>query len=333
MKMRDLKISVIGGAGFIGTNVCQILANRQIPFEIIDIKKSRRFPEKSKVADIRNLSALREAVEGQVILHLAAVHRDDVRDKSLYASTNVDGTKNICTVAREKGIGHIVFTSTVAVYGFAPLDTDETGKINPFNEYGRTKYQAEEVLNSWRRGENHRSVMIVRPTVVFGEGNRGNVYNLLTQIASGRFVMVGAGRNRKSMAYIGNISAFLVTCCLNPRQHGLFNYVDAPDFNMNTLVAQVRAKLAGKQGVGMRIPYSLGLLLGYLADFAALVIQRPLSVSSLRIKKFCASTAFNSNKDTLEGFTAPFSLAEGLERTLEAEFIAPDPDQEIFFTE
>ena len=46
----------------------------------------------------------------------------------------------------------------------------------------------------YTQGEN--SLIIVRPTVIFGEGNRGNVYNLLNQIASGKFLMVGKGENK-----------------------------------------------------------------------------------------------------------------------------------------
>ena len=53
--------------------------------------------------------------------------------------------------------------------------------------------------------------MIVRPTVVFGEGNRGNVYNLLRDISSGNISWVDL-ENRKSMAYVGNVAAFLVRC-------------------------------------------------------------------------------------------------------------------------
>ena len=49
----------------------------------------------------------------------------------------------------------------------------------------------------------------MRPTVIFGEGNRGNVYNLLNQIANGKFMMIGSGDNQKSMSYIGNIIAFI----------------------------------------------------------------------------------------------------------------------------
>ena len=111
----------------------------------------------------------------------------------------MNGAENVALVCEEKNIDKIVFTSTVAVYGFAAPGTDETGEINPFNEYGRTKFEAEEKLRAWHeRGEN--SLIIVRPTVIFGEGNRGNVFNLLNQIASGQFLMVGRGENKKSMA-------------------------------------------------------------------------------------------------------------------------------------
>jgi GlcNAc-P-P-Und epimerase len=91
-----------------------------------------------------------------------------------------------------------------------PPGTNEQGAINPFNEYGRTKYEAECVYRDWQAQDpGNRALVIIRPTVVFGEQNRGNVYNLLRYLADGRFVMVGSGRNVKSMAYVENIAAFL----------------------------------------------------------------------------------------------------------------------------
>lgn len=327
------KYTVIGGSGFIGTRLCQDLADNQIPFEIVDLKPSRRFGDKTKIADIRDLDELRAAVTGDAIIHLAAVHRDDVRDQSLYSATNVDGTRNVCTIAAERGIGKIVFTSTVAVYGFAEVGTGEDGKINPFNEYGRTKYAAEGVLNQWRDADTeNRSLVIVRPTVVFGEGNRGNVYNLLNQIASGRFVMIGSGKNQKSMAYVGNIAAFLQTAAASDSS-GVFNYVDEPDYDMNALVSEVRGVLMGKKGVGPRLPYGLGLLLGYLADLVAKITKKSLPVSSIRVKKFCASTAFSSRKIELSNFAPPFTIQDGLQRTVMAEFISSDSNREVFYTE
>jgi len=262
------------------------------------------------------------------------VHRDDVRDKSEYYSTNVEGTRNVCRVAQERGIEKIVFTSSVAVYGFAAPDTNEDGLINPFNDYGKSKYQAEKVLRTWHaENPEKRALVIVRPTVVFGEGNRGNVYNLLRQIQSGKFIMIGSGKNRKSMAYVGNIAAFLETIISSHKTaYGLYNYIDKPDLDMNSLVSLVKGQLTGSDTIGFRVPYWLGLTLGFGADLVSKVTGKSLPISSIRVKKFCTTTAFSSS--ALQDFDSPpYPLTEGLERTLDAEFLHPDPDREIFFTE
>ena len=326
------KITVIGGSGFVGTNLCLQLALKQQDFEIIDLKMSNQFPEKCKIADVRDADSLRRTMTGDVVVNLAAVHRDDVRDKSEYQRTNVDGAENVALVCEEKGIDKIVFTSTVAVYGFAVPGTDESGAIKPFNEYGRTKFEAEEKLRQWY-AKAKNSLIIVRPTVIFGEGNRGNVYNLLNQIASGKFLMVGHGENKKSMAYIGNIVAFLEACIVTEQKFGVYNYVDTPDLTMNELVSLVRSRLKGRKGVGLRLPYWLGLILGYTADLVAKLSGKNLPVSSIRVKKFASSTEFKSDKASLNNFIAPFKLSHGLERTLQSEFISPEPKREIFYTE
>jgi GlcNAc-P-P-Und epimerase len=326
------KITVIGGSGFVGTNLCRQLVLKQQDFEIIDLKMSNQFPQKCKIADVRAADTLRKTITGDVVVNLAAVHRDDLRDKAEYTRTNIKGAENIALICQEKGINKIVFTSSVAVYGFAEPGTDESGAINPFNEYGRTKFEAEERFRAWHaRGEN--SLIIVRPTVIFGEGNRGNVFNLINQIASGKFLMVGEGENKKSMAYIGNVVAFLENCIATGQEYGLYNYVDTPCLTMNQLVAQVRAVLKGKIGVGPRLPYWLGLILGYAADFITKLSGKNLPISSIRVKKFASSTEFKSAKASLDNFKPPVELAHGVERTLQSEFVSPEPNREIFFTE
>lgn len=326
------KITIIGGSGFLGTNLCKTLAARQQDFEIIDIKLSTQFPEKCKLGDVRSIGDLRDKISGDVVVNLAAVHRDDVRDITEYQTTNVEGARNIVTVCEEKGIDKIIFTSSVAVYGFASPGTDESGVINPFNDYGRTKFEAEEIFREWRNKGDY-SLLVVRPTVIFGEGNRGNVFNLLNQIASGKFVMVGKGENKKSMAYISNVVAFLDACISSNRRYGLFNYVDSPEMTMNELVSQVRYNLHGSKGVGLRLPYWLGLVLGYAADLLSFVSNRNLPVSAIRVRKFAASTDFKTCKNTLDHFEAPFTLSEGITRTLQSEFISPNPNREVFYTE
>ena len=74
------KITVIGGSGFVGTNLCKQLSLKQQDFEIIDIKMSNQFPDKCKIGDVRDIDALRQTITGNVIVNLAAVHRDDLKD-------------------------------------------------------------------------------------------------------------------------------------------------------------------------------------------------------------------------------------------------------------
>ena len=87
--------------------------------------------------------------------------------------------------------------------------------------------EAEAVYREWlSQDPENRSLVIVRPTVVFGEQNRDNVYNLLRQIATRRFIMFGPGTNKKSMAYVQNLTEFLAFCSqFGPGEH-LYNYVD-----------------------------------------------------------------------------------------------------------
>lgn len=330
--MTGKKITIVGGSGFVGTNLCRQLSVKQQDFEIIDIKPSKQFPDKYKFGDVRDIGSLLGSITGDVVVNLAAVHRDDVKDELAYRATNVDGAQNVATVCTEKNISKIIFTSTIAVYGFAEPGTDETGPINPFNEYGRTKFEAEEKLREWQNSGNN-SLIVVRPTVIFGEGNRGNVYNLLNQIASGKFLMVGGGENKKSMAYIANVVAFLYACISSDQKYALLNYVDTPDLTMNALVTQVRSKLNGQKRVGLRLPLWLGMLVGHLADLFASLTGKALPLSAIRVKNFTSTTAFRSSRLNLQNFEPPFDLLEGIDRTLESEFISPDPNREIFYTE
>lgn len=327
-------ISITGGSGFIGSNLSKRLAQRQLHFTVLDRRDAPLFPEHRIECDICDIEALRRTLQGETIIHLAAEHRDDVRPVSRYRDVNVTGTDNVARVAREKDIERIVFTSTVAVYGFAPPETGEDGAINPFNDYGRTKFEAEEILRAWQAEDpQRRSLTIIRPTVVFGQGNRGNVFNLLSFISSGKFVMIGNGQNCKSMAYVENVAAFLhFAVGFGPGLH-LYNYVDKPDLTMNALVTLVRKRLFGKEGVGLRLPFWLGMAVGHAADLVARTSGKTLPVSAIRVRKFCATTRFASAAHAVDGFAAETSLSDAIETTLQQEFLTPDPDAPIFYTE
>ena len=106
---------------------------QQLNFLIGDLKKSKSFRDKSSILDVRSIKDLRSKLQGNVAVNLAAIHRDNIPDPDEYYSTNVEGAHALCQVCEEKGINKIVFTSSVAVYGFAPSGTGEDGAIEPFS--------------------------------------------------------------------------------------------------------------------------------------------------------------------------------------------------------
>jgi nucleoside-diphosphate-sugar epimerase len=330
-----LKYCIIGGSGFIGTRLCRLIDELENDsFVILDKVTSETYPECSVIADVRSLDDLRKYIpEHSVLINLAAEHRDDVSPLSLYDEVNVGGAKNICIVAREKKVKTIIFTSTVAVYGFAEIGVDELGLIRPFNDYGRTKYEAEAIFKKWQADlSNETTLVIVRPTVVFGEKNRGNVFNLLKQIASGRFVMIGNGLNRKSIAYVGNVVAFIqYALTFKPGVH-TYNYIDKPDFTMNELVFWVNKLLGKSDAIKFRLPYKVGLLIGKGFDLVAMLIGKRLAVSCIRVKKFCSNSVYES-AISKTGFTPPFSMLDAVEKTIKYEFLEDHNDKQVFYSE
>lgn len=325
------KITIIGGSGFVGTRLINEIGANETVINI-DKKESHFFQSITHICNIvdkENLSVGLKKTD--IIVLLAAEHRDDVSPTSRYYDVNVEGTSKVLSVMADKGIKNIIFTSSVAVFGLNKPSPNEVYPVDPFNHYGKSKYQAEEVLIKWQKEDPERSVTIIRPTVIFGENNRGNVYNLLKQIASGNFRMVGKGLNKKSMAYVGNIVAFIKYNITNhkPGVH-IYNYVDKPDLTMNELVSQVETSLS-KKIPSIRFPYSLGMLAGYGFDFLSFITRKKYAISSVRVKKFCATTQFDATKAHNSGFIAPYILSEGLDKTLQYEFIQKHDKNRVLF--
>ena len=365
--MNKMTVTIIGGSGFVGTRLVKRLLEAGHNVKIADKRKSVAYPELWTRCDVRNsgsetnefpvsltdeamapgadeatkkeqpMHSLIEVLKGSdVVVNLSAEHRDDVSPKSLYDEVNVQGSENICKVCTELGIHHIFFTSSVAVYGFAPVGTDESGEIKYFNDYGRTKYLAEGKYREWLSSDKSNCATIIRPTVIFGEQNRGNVYNLLRQIAGGKFPMVGKGTNRKSMNYVENVAAFIQFCIENEeklpcfekeydgtsagKQH-LFNYCDEPAYDMNHLVLDCYKALGKPKNHLVHFPYWLAYLGGKGFDLLAFILHKKFAINSIRVKKFCQNTYFKSSRVPKTGFVAPVELEEGLRRTIDYEFV------------
>ncbi len=322
--MSKNRVVIFGGSGFIGTQLTRCLLEEGHEVRIADIDKSKAYPELWVDCDVRNVDQTLNACEGMdLIYNLAAEHDDDVDPIDLYYQTNVDGARIVCQAAEQNGIKQIIFTSTVAIYGLPESETDESGEPAPSSDYGKSKLIAEGEHREWLAKGNDRSLVIVRPTVVFGADNRRNFFVLLTQIASGKFLMVGPGTNRKSIAYVDNVAAFLNFVRRFQKGEEVFNYVDQPVYDMNALVPLLRGMLGKKPNIGLRLPYWLGYTLGLGFDVIAWITRRKLPVSAIRVNKFCGNTFFNAQKARDTGFVPPVDIDTGLRRTVEFEF----PDQ------
>ena len=316
-----MNILVTGGSGFIGTNLVTDLLDKGHRVTIYDKRRSETHPDLCIVADIRDREKLTRSMDGiDAVYHLAAEHQDDVQPVSLYYEVNVGGAENVVCALENNHVDRLIFTSSVAVYGLNSGTPHEDSPVKPFNDYGRSKYQAETVFNKWANSDHTRSLVTVRPTVIFGEKNRGNVYNLLQQLLSGKFIMVGKGINKKSMGYVLNLTQFLTSLLTSEPGQYVYNYADKPDLSMNELIEIIHDTTGKNHKKTFRLPYALGLMGGYGYDLLAKITGKTYPISSVRIKKFCADTVINTHRLRKTGFVPTYTVAEGLNRMIKSEF-------------
>jgi nucleoside-diphosphate-sugar epimerase len=133
-------------------------------------------------------------------------------------------------------------------------------------------------------------------------------------------MMVGNGKNRKSLVYVENVAAFIeFGMGFGPGIH-TYNFVDKPDFTMNQLVKTVRQILGRSEGIYFRVPFFVGLIIGKGFDLIGFLTKKQFSINSIRIKKFCANSVYSSAVEKT-GFVAPTPLKTALEQTILYEFI------------
>ncbi len=314
----EKKIALVGGSGFIGTELIKILSDGA---ELINYdKNSTKTSCETILLDVRDKEALLNKMKpADWLILLAAEHTDNVLPTSLYYDVNVTGADNVLAAMDTKGIKNVLFVSSVSVYGLNKKNPTEESLVDPFNDYGKSKWKAEELLRNWyEKDKEEKTLVIVRPAVIFGPKNKGNVHQLLQQIQSGKFVMIGSGNNKKSMAYVENVAGFFRHIIENNfTGYHVYNYADKPDLSMQELVDFLRPVLH-KKIFRIHIPYFMGYAGGLFFDGLAKLTNKKYPISSVRIKKFCAVTQFSAEKMLLTGYEPSFTLQEGLEKTVSA---------------
>ena len=173
------KCVIIGGSGFLGQRLNCVINSFDLWTPVVADLRS------NATCDVTRLDTVVKATRGaDIVINLAAVHVDDARPIERYYDVNVGGARNVCEACRQHGIQRQLFVSSVAVYGdTSGQPAHESMPHRPFNHYGKSKSQAERVYRDWCDEDPSRNLIIVRPTVIFGEGNRGNLFNLMSSIA------------------------------------------------------------------------------------------------------------------------------------------------------
>jgi nucleoside-diphosphate-sugar epimerase len=137
-----------------------------------------------------------------LIVNLAAVHREPGHAPREYFATNVPGAQHACQLAEASGCRAMVFVSSIAVYGHQVAPCTEESALRPSTPYGASKRDAEAVHEAWAAGDAARALAIVRPGVVFGPGEGGNVTRMVQGVLRGRFAFVGSPHVSKAGLYV-----------------------------------------------------------------------------------------------------------------------------------
>lgn len=314
-------VLVTGGSGFLGRHVVDELLRAGHEVRIFDRAPNPAHPELCFDGDICEPQDCRKALIGMdVIMHLAALYRDDVRPRSLYYKVNVDGTGTLLDAASAAGIERFIFASSFSVYGLDNVAGGEDSQLAPVNDYGHSKLAAEKLVTDWVAADPARSAAIVRPSVIFGPGNRGNVFVLLQQIASKRFVLLGSGANPKSMSYVGNVAAFF-SWLVERRAAALeiYNYADKPDMTVREIV-RLAAGTLGTAAPRIPMPKAAILALGLFGSLIENILRRPFTINLERVSKFVANTSLPVERLSKSGFVAPFDVREKFIETADIEF-------------
>ena len=314
-----MSILVTGSSGFIARFLIPGLAAQGHEVIGIDKRTGPAFGDHFRFihGNILDDGAVGSAMPGvDLIIHLAAEHKDFGVPESLYYQVNVDGTEKLLQHASRHRVGKFIFFSSVAVYGDSPVPTDETLAPAPVSPYGKSKLMAERRIEAWAAEAPERSAVLVRPTVIFGPHNYANMYRLIQSVARRRYVGVGDGANIKSIGYVENIAA--AALYLKERMKPgveIYNYADSPHMATRDIVASMAKGLRVKVP-SLRIPKALALACAFPLDVVAKVTKRDLPLTAKRIAKFTDSTHHQAEKILRAGFEPPYSLETGIQRTV-----------------
>lgn len=277
-----MKLFLTGATGFIGNHLLKDLTEHRItPMSLHNTQVEKL-----------NLGGF------DAVIHLAAlVHQMQGASKEEYFRINFDLTLSLAKKAKNNGVKHFIFMSTIKVYGeettTAPLD--EKSPCHPNDPYGESKLAAEEGLLAMTSEDF--MVSIIRIPLVYGEGVKANMFNLIKLCNALPFLPFGGINNRRSMVYVKNVTAF-INALLKQRASGVFIVSDSIPISTAQL-AQIILAALGKKGIALPLPKVFVNLLQRLKP-------------SLHQRLFCSLELDPSASFKKLNFIPPYPTEEGI---------------------
>lgn len=221
-----MSLLLTGASGFLGHHVLEALASRRprllvLPEDPALLELRQRAELEIVLGDLTRPETLPHALEGvQQVVHLAGSVNGGRGPPEAFLAVNATGTENLARAAREAGVSHFLYTSSVTVYGHVQ-DALESAPLAPAEGYPESKALAEAVL----RELLPEQATILRLPLVLGAGDTGFFEPALEGLRrTGRVILIGSGRAPWSVLSARDVARAIALCLDSPATRGgLFN--------------------------------------------------------------------------------------------------------------
>jgi len=294
-----MKITITGSTGFVGANLHGYLKS----FHELHSISVRYQPN-------QNFDLTTDA-----IIHLAGKAHDlkKVSNPQDYYEANFELTKQVFDSFLLSDASVFIFMSSVKATADEVKDIlTEENSPNPKTHYGISKFQAESYILNQQLPEGKR-VYILRPCMIHGPGNQGNLNLLYTIVKKGFPWPLAAFENQRSFLSIDNL-CFVIQELLNRNDipSGIYNVADDKPLSTNELIGLI-SKSQNKLPKTLAIPKKLIFLLAKIGD----ILHLPLN--SERLKKLTESYLVSNDKIVKAiGKPFPISAEEGFKKTFQS---------------